>query len=197
MQMRTVARVVAANLALVAALLGACSTTWDIDRYEAPEATFATRHTYAWKTGQFSTPVARPGAEVAAIDRAVREAVEEELARKGYELAPDPATADMIVSFQISGYRRFVLSDDKRIGAPSATQVLTPSGTAQLPPTAVVPREQTVGDGSMIVFVDDPKSNRLIWRGLITAQTRVRSPEAGVRLAADMARAIAREIPSP
>jgi hypothetical protein len=197
MYIRMVARAFAATLALAATVLVACSTTWDIDRYEAPEAAFATRHTYAWKSGQFSTPVERSAAEVAEIDRAVRAAVEEELARKRYTLAPDPAAADMIVSFQISGYRRFVLSDDKRIGAPSATQVLTPSGTAQLPPTAVVPREQTVGDGSMIVFIDDPKSNRLIWRGLITAQTRVRSPEAGARLAADMARSIAREIPSP
>ena len=185
------------TLALGVTLLAACSTTWDIDRYEAPEANFPSRHTYAWKSGEFSTPVERPAAEVAEVDRAVRESVETELTRKGYTLAADPKTADMLVSFQIAGYRRFVLSDDKRIGAPSATQVLTPSGTAQLPPTAVVPREQTVGDGSMLVFVDDPKSGRLIWRGRITTQTRVRSPEAGVRLAADMARSIAREIPAP
>ena len=103
----------------------------------------------------------------------------------------------MVVSFQISGYRRFVISDERRVGAPSATQVLTPSGSAQLPPTSVVPREQTVGDGSMLVFVDDPRTGRLIWRGVITAQTRVRSPEAGARLAAEMASAIAHEIPAP
>jgi hypothetical protein len=193
--MRTLARAPAVASAL--ALLASCSTTWDIDRYEAPEANFPTRHSYAWKSGEFSTPDARSAAEVAEVDRAVRAAVEEELAHKGYTLVADPKTADMLVSFQIAGYRRFVLSDDKRIGAPSATQVLTPSGTAQLPPTAVVPREQTVGDGSMIVFVDDPKSGRLIWRGLITAQTRVGSPEAGARLAADMARSIAHEIPAP
>ena len=70
----------------------------------------------------------------------------------------DAGTADMVVSFQISGYKRFVLSDERRIGAPSATQVLTPSGSTQLPPTSVVPREQTVGDGSMLVFVDDPRT---------------------------------------
>jgi hypothetical protein len=192
--MRTVAQALAVTSAL--ALLAACSTTWDIDRYEAPEANFPSRHTYAWKPGEFATPVQRPAAEVAAVDRAVRAAVDEELARKGFTLTADPNSADMLVSFQIAGYRRFVLSDDKRIGAPSATQVLTPSGTAQLPPTSVVPREQTVGDGSLIVFVDDPRSGKLIWRGLITAQTRVRSPEAGARLAADMARSIAREIPA-
>jgi len=187
----------AAVLTLGATLLAACSTTWDIDRYEAPEADFPTRHRYAWKAGQFSTPVEQPAANVAEIDRAVRAAVEQELARKGYVLASDAGTADMVVSFQISGYKRFVLSDERRIGAPSATQVLTPSGSAQLPPTSVVPREQTVGDGSMLVFVDDPRTGRLIWRGVITAQTRVRSPEAGARLAAEMASAIAHEIPAP
>ena len=188
--MRTVAA-----LTVVMTLAAACSTTWDIDRYEAPEAAFPTRHTYAWKAGEFSTPVEQPAANVAEVDRAVRAAVEQELARKGYALAPDPHTADMLVSFQIAGYKRFVLSDERRIGAPSATQVLTPSGTTQLPPTSVVPREQTVGDGSMLVFVDDPKTGRLIWRGVITAQTRVRSPEAGARLAAEMASSIAHEIP--
>ena len=179
-----------------AALLTACSTTWDIDRYEAPEANFPARQTYAWKSGEFSTPVERPAAEVAQIDRQVREAVEQELTRKGYTRASDPKAADMVVSYQIAGYRKFVLSDDKRIGAPSATQVLTPSGTPQLPPTSVVPREQTVGDGSLIVFVDDPATGRLIWRGVIDAETRVGSPEAGARLATDMARQIAKQIPA-
>jgi len=95
----------AAVLTLGATLLAACSTTWDIDRYEAPEADFPTRHRYAWKAGQFSTPVEQPAANVAEIDRAVRAAVEQELARKGYVLASDPRTADMVVSFQISGYK--------------------------------------------------------------------------------------------
>jgi len=46
----------AAVLTLGATLLAACSTTWDIDRYEAPEADFPTRHTYAWKAGEFLSP---------------------------------------------------------------------------------------------------------------------------------------------
>ena len=183
-------------MTLGTALLAACSTTWDIDRYEAPEANFPARQTYAWKSGEFSTPVEQPAAEVAQVDRQVREAVEQELTRKGYTRASDPKAADMVVSYQVAGYRKFVLSDDKRIGAPSATQVLTPSGTPQLPPTSVVPREQTVGDGSLIVFVDDPATGRLIWRGVIDAETRVGSPEAGARLATDMARQIAKQIPA-
>ena len=179
-----------------ATLLAACSTTWDIDRFEAPEANLPQRRTYVWKSGEFSTPVERPAAEVAQVDRAVREAIEQELQQKGYRQVDDQKAADMVVSYQIAGYRKFVLSDDKRIGAPSATQVLTPSGSPQLPPTSVVPREQTVGDGSLIVFVDDPATGKLIWRGVIDAETRVRSPESGARLAADMARQITRQMPA-
>jgi hypothetical protein len=67
--MRTVAA-----LTVVMTLAAACSTTWDIDRYEAPEADFPTRHTYAWKAGEFSTPVEQPAANVAEVDRAVRAA---------------------------------------------------------------------------------------------------------------------------
>src|SRR5687767_9168213 len=114
-------------LMLGATLVVGCSTTWEIDRFEAPEANFPQRQTYAWKSGEFSTPVERPAADVAQIDRAVREAVQQELQHKGYRQIDDPKTADMVVSYQIAGYRKFVLSDDKRIGAPSATQVLTPS----------------------------------------------------------------------
>jgi hypothetical protein len=47
----------------------------------------------------------------------------------------------------------------------------------------------------MIVFVDDPASGKLIWRGVISIESRVRSPEAGARMAADMAREIVRSMP--
>src|SRR4030095_1934596 len=66
-------------------VLAACATRWDIDKYEAPEANFPARHTYAWKPGQFSTPVPQSASDVQRLDQAVRAAVEEELARKGYK----------------------------------------------------------------------------------------------------------------
>jgi hypothetical protein len=176
-----------------AAWLISCSTTWDIDRYEAPEADFAARRTFSWKPGQFSTPVERSAAEAARVDSAVQAAIEQELQRKGYTKVA--TGADMIVSYQIAGHRKYVLSDERRVGAPSPNEVLMPSGSVQLPPTSVVPSEQTVGEGSMIVFVDDPATGKLIWRGVVTAETRVGSPEAGARLAADMARQIVCTIP--
>jgi hypothetical protein len=78
----------------------------------------------------------------------------------------------MLVSFQIAA-QAFVLSDERRIGAPSAPRCSRRAARRSC--RHVRRRGQTVGDGSMLVFVDDPKTGRLIWRGVITAQTRVRS----------------------
>jgi hypothetical protein len=174
----------------------ACTTNWPVDLFEAPEANLAGRTTYAWKGGEFGLPNETDPALLARADRALRDAIDKELAHKGYTPAATPAAADMLVSYQVAGTRRYVISDEKRIGAPSATEVLTPGGSPELPPTSVVPREQTVREGSVLVFVDDPKSGRLIWRGRIDAEGRVTSIEAGIRQSADMARAITSHIPA-
>jgi hypothetical protein len=60
----------------------------------------------------------------------------------------------------------------------------------------MAPREQSVREGSVIVYADDPSSGRLIWRGVVTAQTRVGSTEDAVRTVADMARHITQEFPA-
>ena len=101
----------------------------------------------------------------------------------------------MHVSFQVAGSQRFVLSDERRIGAPSATTVLSPSAI-QPPPASAVPREMRVRDGSVIVFIEDGASGRLIWRGMVTAETRSGSTEQAVRLIAQMAHEIAFAVPA-
>ncbi len=88
-----------------------------------------------------------------------------------------------------------MLSDERRIGAPSATTVLSPS-EMQPPPASSVPREMRVREGSVLVFIDDRASGRLIWRGMVTAETRSGSTEQGVRLLTQMAHEIAKEVPA-
>jgi len=73
--------------------------------------------------------------------------------------------------------------------------VLTASGMP-LPPASELPRETTVRDGTVVVFVEDPASGRIIWRGLVTSETRVTSREAGIRMVVDMTRRIAQEFPA-
>ena len=131
---------------------------------------------------------------VARADSAMRAAVDAELARKGYVRVVDSTRADMHLSYQVAGQRRFVTADERPIGT-AATEAMTPGGGPQPPPSSSLPREQSVRDGSVLVFIDDPGSTRLIWRGRIDAETRVATTEGAIEQAANMARQIASEIP--
>jgi hypothetical protein len=53
-----------------------------------------------------------------------------------------------------------------------------------------------VREGSVIVFVEDPATGRLIWRGLISDETRVSTPEGAVRQMTELARQVAHEFPA-
>jgi hypothetical protein len=182
---------IAAALLILAA---ACATTWTVDKYEAPEAGLANRRTYAWKGGEIGLPNEVDPALLARADHAVRAAVEGELARKGYT-PTEAGSADMLVSYQVAGQRRFVISNDRPVGASAATEAMTPGRTPAPPSSSQLPGEQTVRDGTVIVFIDDPATKRLIWRGLINAETRVATNEGAIEQAAGMARQIASELP--
>jgi hypothetical protein len=182
---------IAAALLILAA---ACATTWTVDKYEAPEAGLANRRTYAWKGGEIGLPNEVDPALLARADHAVRSAVEGELARKGYT-PTEAGSADMLVSYQVAGQRRFVISNDRPVGASAATEAMTPGRTPAPPSSSQLPGEQTVRDGTVIVFIDDPATKRLIWRGLINAETRVATNEGAIEQAAGMARQIASELP--
>jgi len=182
---------IAAALLILAA---ACATTWTVDKYEAPEAGLANRRTYAWKGGEIGLPNEVDPALLARADHAVRAAVEGELARKGYT-PTEAGSADMLVSYQVAGQRRFVISNDRPVGASAATEAMTPGRTPAPPSSSQLPGEQTVRDGTVIVFIDDPATKRLIWRGLINAETRVATNEGAIEQAAGMARQVASELP--
>ena len=177
------------------AVIAGCVSQWTVDRYEAPEANLAARHAYFLNGGDFGTPTA-PDHDVASrVDAAIRSTISTELGRKGYVESATAAAADLVVSYQVAGSRRFVTPDERRIGAPSPNTVLSPSAT-QPPPLSTLPREQTIRDGSVIVFVDDPASGKLIWRGLVTSETRVGSTEDLVHLVEEMTRSILGEFPA-
>ncbi len=187
-------RLRALHLAGLVLLIAACASAWTVDTFKAPEPDFAGRRTYAWAGGDFGTPNEVDPGVVARADHAMRAAVDAELARKGYVLVNDAAQADMHLSYQVAGQRRFVIPDERPVGT-MATEAMTPGGSPQPPSASTLPREQTVREGTVIVFIDDPKSKRLIWRGRIDAETRVATTEGAIEQAASMARQIAREVP--
>jgi len=177
------------------ALAAGCASSWPVDRFEAPEADVAGRGSFAWQGGEIGTAIAQDPGELASVETQLRAAVTGELVRKGYVEAADPARADMRVSYQVAGSQRFVLADDRRIGAPSPNEVLTPGGMP-LPPASELPREQSVREGTVVVFVQDPAADRLIWRGLVSVESRVASREAAVRQVVEIARHIAQQFPA-
>lgn len=181
-------------LAAALGLLGGCATHWDVDSYEAPDGNVAARQTYYWQGGEFGTPASIDPTVIEAATAQMRTTVGHELSRKGYREVDSAAAADMLVSFQVAGTQKFVVSDERRIGAPSATQVLSP-GEIQPPPASMLPREQRVRDGSVLVFIDDRATGRLLWRGGVTAETRSGSTEQGLRVINQMAHEIALEVP--
>jgi hypothetical protein len=176
-------------------LLAGCATHWDVDSFEAPEGNVAAYRTFFWKGGEFGSAGPINQTMVAAATTEMRTAVTTEMTRKGYSEVDSAAGADMVVSFHVGGSQKFVLSDEKRIGAPSATTVLSPS-EIQPPPASSVPREMRMREGSVLVFIDDRASGRLMWRGMVTAETRSGSTEQAVRLVAQMAHEIAKEVPA-
>ena len=183
----------AVMICMTVALAG-CATQWDVDRFEAADAKVATRQTFYWRGGDVATTAPLDPAARARADSAIRQTVTSALVRKGYEELRDPATAQLLVGCQISGQRRFELADDRRVGAPSPTTVLSPS-EVQPPPASTLPREMQLRDASVLVFADDPATGKLVWRGLVTAELRIGSSEEGVRIINEMARQIIEQFP--
>jgi hypothetical protein len=181
--------------AMVAACVAACAVHWNVETYAVPGADVDSRQTYYWKGGEFHAAAQLDAATVAQAEGLIRAAVVEELARKGYREVSSADAADLVASFQVSGMRRFVVEEPPRIGAPSPNTVLSPS-EVQPPPASTVPREVPVREGSLIVFLDDPKLEKLAWRGEVADQIRAGSPEQLARILAQMAREIAKAVPA-
>ena len=178
------------------ALLAACAgNPWTVERFEAPEADVAGKKTFLYKPGEVAAQLARQPEIAARTEAQVRQVIVGELQRKGYVEASGPTGADMVVTYQASGVRRFVESDQQRIGAPSPNQVLTP-GAMPRRPASELPPERSVRDVSIVVFVEDPATGTLIWRGLVNAELRTDSLEGVVRQATDMTRHIMQQFPA-
>jgi hypothetical protein len=182
-------------VALMLAFAAGCATTWQVDSYQAPGSDIAARRTFAWAGGEAGTATQIKQAEVAALDQQMRQVVVTGLVRKGYQEVADAKSAQMLVSYQVAGTRKYQKSDTPRFNAPNPDDVLMTSNP-QPPAASELPRERRVTEGSVIVFVDDPATDQVIWRGAISDQTRTASSEQAIRTAADMATAIVETFPA-
>ena len=181
--------------ALLLALTAACATTWQVENYQAPGADITARQTFAWKGGQAGTTVEVKPAVAAATEQHIREAVVAGLEKKGYQEVMDAKSARMLVSYQVAGTRKYETSESSRYHAPNPDDVLMTSNP-QPPAASELPRERRITEGSVIVFVDDPATGQIIWRGAITDETRTSSSEQAIQTIADMATAIVETFPA-
>ena len=180
--------------ALLLATLAGCATTWDVDKFAAPNADIATRRTFAWGGGELGSAAAIDPAVVQSADQRMRATIVGELAKLGYQQVQDASDARMIVSYQVVGTRKYVTSQEPRFNAPSPNSVLSASAPP-LPAASELPPERRVTEGSVIIFVDDPTSQSLIWRGAITAETRNANSEQAIKTATEMAIDILKDFP--
>lgn len=181
--------------ALLLAVAAGCATTWQVDSYQAPGSDITARGTFAWKSGEVGTAVDVKPAVAAATDQHIREAVVAGLIRKGYQQVAATESARMLVSFQVVGTRKYQTPESPRFNAPSPDDVLMTSNP-QPPAASELPRERRVTAGSVIVFVDDPATGQIIWRGAITDETRTSSSEQAIHTATEMATAIVETFPA-
>ena len=177
-------------------LLAGCATHWDVDSFEAPDGNVASRHTYFWRGGDFGSPGAFDPAVVALASTQLRGAVTAELNRKGFKEVDTAAAADMIVSFQVAGIAAVSCCRTRGASARLPPPRCSAQCEIQPPPASTVPRERRVREGSVLVFIDDRASGQLIWRGMVTEETRGGSTEQGVRMLTQMAHEIAKEVPA-
>lgn len=180
---------------LAATTMAGCAVHWQVDAYAVPDVAVAARSTYFWKGGDYAAARQIEPALIASAEQQVRSVVTQELHRKGYAEVDSAAAADLVVSYQVSGMRRFVSNETPRIGAPLPNTVLSPS-EMQPPPASEMPREVAVRDGSVILFLDDVKLGKLAWRGEVSDEVRAGSSEQMARIIAQMAREIARAVPA-
>ena len=151
-----------------------CATHWDVEEFTAPDANLAARQSFHWRGGEIGTAAPIDPAASTTADQHIRDVVVAALLAKGYSQAANATAAQMTVGYQVSGTRRFVEAGDRRVGAPSPNTVLSPS-EMQPPPASTLPGEMLVRDGSVMVFIEDPATGKLIWRGLVNAELRVKS----------------------
>jgi Domain of unknown function (DUF4136) len=90
-----------------ALVLSACATTLQTHSDHDPSQSFAGYHTFAWLTDQPMIAAPEDVASVSPLNRRrIEQAVEEELADKGFQKSPARDSADFVVSYTVGARDR-------------------------------------------------------------------------------------------
>lgn len=182
-------------IAALALLAGCATSPWNVDAFEAPGADMAGRTTFFFMPGDIAAPLVTRAAVSQQLQAQVRAAIVDELQHKGFVETTDAASASVVVTFMVAGTKKFVESDQRRIGAPSPNEVLM-SGGIPPRPASELPPEKLVREVSLVVYIDDPVKRTLVWRGLVETELRSSSTEMMLRQLAGIARRVTQQVPA-
>jgi hypothetical protein len=152
----------AALLAVAALTLAACASPAPVRTERAPGETVATHRSYAWDESRISWPEPAPVAIDAELRTVVRDAIAEQLAKRGY--AENAAQPDFVVSFHATvrdlPADEFCMLRNRVIGTDPTALVKV----CRIFPGARVERD--VKKGTLVVFAVDRARGLLLWQGV-------------------------------
>ena len=167
-------------IGLLFALFACGCSSMSITSYSSDMADFSKLKTYAWMLGPppaSGSPLIDQHPE---LDRAAHEAIDQALAKRGY-VKDTTGHPDFLVSYHATLNKRVSVASLDQSSGYRPGYLLGGSGRiTPLEDRETIGREyvDTFDEGTLIIDVVDPKTNRLIWRG--TARDEVnfkKSPE--------------------
>ena len=141
-----------------AVMLAACATQMqmDIQVNQRPGTDFSRYGDYAWRTAAVAAPGRPAENDRAALDSQLRSLVDEQMARRGYQLVGNDG-ADLLVDYRIETHEVAIsdmFSDYAQYRAEGGTES---------------PGTQDYEQGTLFVEVHDAKTRQLIWYGSASA----------------------------
>lgn len=146
--------------ALMLALVG-CAATLRVDSDFDASAEFGHFHSFAWiREDPLIQSAASPTRISPLNQRRIRQAIEAELARKGFEMASDRTAADFVVSYTVGARDRIEVNN---YPAPFIWNGLW-GRRYYAPPTEL----QAYQEGQLAIDIFDGKTHQPVWHGSAT-----------------------------
>jgi hypothetical protein len=168
-----------AVFAAVLAVPAACTSPRRVDTETAPAADFSTRHTFAWQESAASHEPQPASADDEAVERTIRDTVVEQLSLKGFKEVQG-ADPDFLVSFhlvvtlmtepELCVTRHLIFNYQ---GAPAPPNDVEGCESDRMTSAA------TLRQGTLVVFVVDPRTRNLLWQGAVVGAEVSRSNNTG------------------
>lgn len=155
--------------AIALALVAGCATApAEPATMKDVQADFSAYRTFGWY------PQANSGQTRSIVDGYIRTAIENEMQRKGYLLAPEDATPDLLIEYEAASEEK-LKSKPFRIGI--GIGGYGSSGGASVGTSTSGVKE--VKEGTLVIHVVDPARNKEVWRGTVSRELKEGTVDQG------------------